>query len=464
MKQPSTLSPLHEVVLPREKAYRQSVKDNELNPLTAVFKSLLNLGTDIALPRDRKYIRAFNFITSLTFVVTLGYLVAAIFWGNLIWVGLLSAVELLCILALGLNAYGRIDFSRYIYIIGVNLVVYLSALLIGPQANIEHHLILSVALPFLLFDYRRVYEISFSVLFPVALLCLYYYENTWLAQYHLDGATQSLISRIVMFSQVTVLLAMVIQFAKTANESEVELETSKAHMQQQTTELKRSNNDLEQFAYIISHDLKAPVRNISSFLNLLQAKHGANLNTEAKEFVAYSHSGAKRLERLIDDVLAYCRIGTNLPTPVPVNLNDVVSTIQFELRERINTSNGSVNINKELPVVNNVHASLMYHIFQNLISNGLKFNKSQNPAIDITWTNSLNHYTFIVKDNGIGISKEYSTTIFQMFKRLHTEQEFDGTGIGLAICKKIVEYYHGEIWFDSSPETGTTFLFTIRKF
>ena len=188
------------------------------------------------------------------------------------------------------------------------------------------------------------------------------------------------------------------------------------------------------------------------------------MNPEAREFIDYSHTGAKRLERLIDDVLSYCRIGTNLPKPVPVNLNDVVGTIRFELREKLNTANGKININKELPVVNNVHSSLMYHVFQNLISNGLKFNKKENPEINISWTNSLNYYTFSVSDNGIGVSKEYSTTIFQMFKRLHTEQEYDGTGIGLAICKKIVEYYHGEIWFDSVQNEGTTFHFTIRKF
>jgi light-regulated signal transduction histidine kinase (bacteriophytochrome) len=106
----------------------------------------------------------------------------------------------------------------------------------------------------------------------------------------------------------------------------------------------------------------------------------------------------------------------------------------------------------------------MYHILQNLINNGLKFNTTEAPEVTINWTNSLNHYTFSVSDNGIGISKEYSTTIFQMFKRLHNEHEYDGTGIGLAICKKIVEYYNGEIWFESEEGKGTTFFFSIRKF
>ena len=264
--------------------------------------------------------------------------------------------------------------------------------------------------------------------------------------------------------QFILIITSVYQFVFYNRKAERELETSNAQMMMQTSELKRSNSDLEQFAYIISHDLKAPVRNISSFMNLLVNKYGTTLNPEAREFVEYSQTGAKRLERLIDDILAYSRLGTNLPKPIPVNLNDVVSTIRFESHDRLVAINGKININKELPVVNNVHSSLMYHVFQNLINNGLKFNKSAMPEININWTNSLNYYTFTVSDNGIGISKEYSATIFQMFKRLHNENEYDGTGIGLAICKKIVEYYHGEIWFESEEGKGTMFHFTIRKF
>lgn len=459
-----TTSP-HDVALSgSEKVFADMMEANELHPVVAVFQSILNMGTAVAPQGDIKYVRAFNFIVSLTFLVTLGYLIVAIFWESWIWISLLCAGELLCISVFILNAYGRINISRYLFLIFINVLVYLSALLIGPLAKIENHLILAVALPFLVFDFRRVYEIGISVVLSVALLCFYQFSSSLFIEYNLSEKVQETNGQISIFSQITVLLGMVMQFARTANESEQELEKSKAHMQMQTSELKRSNNDLEQFAYIISHDLKAPVRNISSFMNLLLVKHGKELNDEAREFVKYSHSGAKRLERLIDDVLAYCRIGTNLPTPVPVNLNDVVNTIRFELRERLSNCNGVIIIEKELPVVHNVHASLMYHVFQNLISNGLKFNRKEQPCVTISWSNSLNYYTFSVSDNGIGISKEYSSTIFQMFKRLHTEEEFDGTGIGLAICKKIVEYYHGEIWFESSLNTGTTFYFTVRKF
>jgi hypothetical protein len=235
-------------------------------------------------------------------------------------------------------------------------------------------------------------------------------------------------------------------------------------MMSQTDELKRSNADLEQFAYVISHDLKTPVRNISCFMKLLSNKHGDTFNAEAREFVDFSLAGAKRMERLIDDVLAYSRIGRNLSSPTPVNINDVINTIRIEQQDKLTAVNGSINVIGELPVINSVHSSLMYHVLQNLIRNGLKFNRSANPIINISYTELKDHYQFAVEDNGIGISKDYAVQVFQMFKRLHNENEYDGTGIGLAICKKIVELYHGEIWYDGAEGKGTTFYFTIRKF
>ena len=126
--------------------------------------------------------------------------------------------------------------------------------------------------------------------------------------------------------------------------------------------------------------------------------------------------------------------------------------------------NAIISIDRELPIVNSVHSSLMYHIFQNLIRNGLKFNKSEYPEVNISWDETEDSYKFSVSDNGIGISQKFAKQVFQMFKRLHAEDVYDGTGIGLAIAKKIVENYNGEIWYESDGEHGTTFCFTIRKF
>jgi signal transduction histidine kinase len=445
--------------------YAQKVEANERNVILSVYLGLLNLGTDaIEGSNQKKYVRITNFVAMLTFLGTLTYLSCAIFWEKWYWLSAMLSLSLSSIGVLVLNSFGRITASRVLFILGFSILSCLNILFVGPLSGGTNYLFIALVMPFLLFDVKKTGFILMGVILPLVLLYSIEYLFPFFSAYNLDLEQQAILQRMSIVLQCILLLTSVYQFVYYNRGTERALENSNVQMMLQTNELRRSNSDLEQFAYIISHDLKAPVRNISSFMNLLVNKYGKTMAPEAREFVDYSHAGAKRLERLIDDVLAYCRIGTNLPKPIPVNLNDVVSTIRFELRDKLSVSNAKIHINKELPVVNNVHSSLMYHVFQNLISNGLKFNKKETPQININWTNSLNYYTFSVSDNGIGISKEYSTTIFQMFKRLHNETDYDGTGIGLAICKKIVEYYHGEVWFDSVEGEGTTFHFTIRKF
>jgi signal transduction histidine kinase len=458
-----TTSELTFTDMPNE--YAQKVEANEMNPVKSVYISLLNLGVDaVERKNQKKYIRITNFVAIVTFLGTLAYLSFAIFWEKWYWLYAMLSLSLTCLGVLALNSFGYITASRVTFILGFSSLVFVNTLFVGPHVMGINYLFIALIMPFLLFDVKNTFWVLTGIIVPLTLIYLFDFVLPYFSTYNLTTEQQNLLERMSIVLQCVLLLSSVYQFVFYNRRTEKELENSNGQMMLQTSELRRSNSDLEQFAYIISHDLKAPVRNISSFMNLLVNKYGNTMNPEAREFVDYSHTGAKRLERLIDDVLAYCRIGTNLPKPIPVNLNDVVSTIRFELREKLSSQNAKININKELPVVNNVHSSLMYHVFQNLISNGLKFNKNELPEININWTNSLNYYTFSVSDNGIGISKEYSTTIFQMFKRLHNEQDYDGTGIGLAICKKIVEYYHGEVWFDSTEGEGTTFYFTIRKF
>ncbi len=445
--------------------YAQKVEANEMNPFRSVYLGLLNLGANTVTNRSqKKYTRITNFVAVITFLGTLVYLTFAIFWEQWYWLYTMVGLSLSCLGVLALNSFGKTTASRVTFILGFNWLVFLNTLFAGPNVLGNNYLFIALILPFLIFDVKKFWLIGMGIVVPMILLYTYDFVFPYFSSYNLEPDQQRILQQVGIVMQCALLLLSVYQFVYYNMKTEKQLENSNSQMVFQTGELRRSNSDLEQFAYIISHDLKAPVRNISSFMSLLVTKYGPTMHPEAREFVDYSHTGAKRLERLIDDVLAYCRIGTNLPKPIPVNLNDVVSTIRFELREKMSLSNATININKELPVISNVHSSLMYHVFQNLISNGLKFNKRENPEININYTNSLNYYTFTISDNGIGISKEYSTTIFQMFKRLHNEQDYDGTGIGLAICKKIVEYYHGEVWFESVEGEGTTFHFTIRKF
>ncbi len=445
--------------------YSERVKANEMNPLVSLFEALLNLGTKSVPDRkQRKYIRITNFIALVTFFASLAYLTMAILWEKWYWLEVVLGSSFFCLMVGFMNGFNYTKLSRITYMVGINFLIFFSVLLVGPIARGETFFLCTMIIPFLIYDLKNFRYIVLGVTLSLALMVACNWTFPYFKEFNLTSGQQMVMHHIGTAIQVIWVVACLYQLLFYSRKAENDLESSKVQMSFQTTELKRSNSDLEQFAYIISHDLKAPVRNISSFMNLLVNKHGNSLNPEAREFVDYSRNGAKRMERLIDDVLSYCRIGTNLPNPTPVNLNDVVSTVRFELADKLRAVDGTVVISKELPVVNNVHSSLMYHVFQNLITNGLKFNKSPKPEINVFWTNSLNYYTFSVHDNGIGISKEFSETIFQMFKRLHNENEYDGTGIGLAICKKIVEYYNGEIWFESEAGKGTTFHFTIRKF
>jgi signal transduction histidine kinase len=429
------------------------------------YLSMQNLGIEYVEKKDQvKYIQICNFIALTSFASSIIYMFLSIAWSKPYW---FLSVDGLCIASaavLTLNKYGHIKASRILYLIAVNLFLFLGALYTGPVAMGENFLLISVMIPFLVYDLKYRSLITMGICIPIILMFVYPFAVPFFAPYHPTIAQQMMLSKLGTFMEAGLVVAAVYQFVHYSREAERSFEASNRQMTAQTEELKRSNADLEQFAYVISHDLKTPVRNISCFMKLLSNKHGDSFNAEAREFVDYSLTGAKRMERLIDDVLAYSRIGRNLTAPTPVNINDVVNTIRYELQDKLTTAGGSITIDGVLPVIKSVHSSLMYHILQNLIRNGLKFNTSVNPMIHISYTELPDYYKFAVQDNGIGISQEYAAQVFQMFKRLHNENEYDGTGIGLAICKKIVELYHGDIWYESTEGAGTTFYFTIRKF
>lgn len=440
-------------------------KASMVEQIVSGYLSIQNLGTEHIIKKNQvKYIQISNFIAMTSLIASLVYIVLAVIWAKVLWFMCVDSLCITSVAVLTLNKYGRIHASRLLLLLGANLSLYFAALMTGTQAGGENFLLVSVMLPFLIFDLRKKLIISVGVGIPIVLMISFHLIVSGFAAYHPTVSQQFILHKLGACMEIGLVIAAVYQFVYHSRETEKSLEISNLQMMSQTDELKRSNADLEQFAYVISHDLKTPVRNISCFMKLLSNKHGATFNAEAREFVDFSLAGAKRMERLIDDVLAYSRIGRNLSSPTPVNVKDVINTIRIEQQDNLNAINGTINVMGELPVINSVHSSLMYHVLQNLIRNGLKFNRSVNPTINISYTELKDHYQLAVEDNGIGISKDYAVQVFQMFKRLHNENEYDGTGIGLAICKKIVELYHGEIWYEGAEGQGTTFYFTIRKF
>lgn len=225
-------------------------------------------------------------------------------------------------------------------------------------------------------------------------------------------------------------------------------------------ELLRSNKELEQFAYVASHDLQEPLRMVSSFTQLLSIKYGDKLDENAREYIRFAQDGSSRMYNLINDLLAFSRVQTRGKEFVKVDMNIVTSRVLHTLGIRIKETNSEITF-AQLPVItadNNQVTQLM----QNLISNSLKFCNTK-PVIRISCSVSENCYTFSVSDNGIGIESQYYDRIFQVFKRLNPGDKYPGTGIGLAICKRIVENHGGRIWLESEPGKGSTFYFTIPK-
>lgn len=231
---------------------------------------------------------------------------------------------------------------------------------------------------------------------------------------------------------------------------------------QQAQELARSNADLEQFAYIASHDLQEPLRMISSYLQLLERRYKDQLDDDAREFIAFAVDGAIRMKSLINDLLAYSRIGIHPPDFKLIDSEMVLKHSLAHLKLSIEENQAIITYDA-LPQIIADEVQLE-QLFRNLISNALKFRGQKPPQIHIGCEERELDYLFWVKDNGIGIEPQFADRIFVIFQRLHTIDEYPGTGIGLAISKRIVERHNGRIWVESEPGKGSTFYFTIPKF
>ncbi len=224
-------------------------------------------------------------------------------------------------------------------------------------------------------------------------------------------------------------------------------------------ELKISNIELEQFAYVSSHDLKEPLRMITSFLQLLQKKYADTLDEDANEFINYALDGAKRLDLLINDLLEFSQIGSLERELKYLDSERIVELVLINLKPLIQDNNVKITYDSLPSIYANDQQILQ--LFQNLISNAIKYRGEKNPEIHISSNKLDNEYIFSVKDNGIGIDKKHLEQIFTIFQRLHTRGKYAGTGIGLAISEKIVQQHHGKIWAESELGKGTTFYFTI---
>ncbi len=219
--------------------------------------------------------------------------------------------------------------------------------------------------------------------------------------------------------------------------------------------LKLSNIELERFAYIASHDMKTPIRNIISFLNLTERRAGTELSPELQEYITFASKSAKELNRLIEDILDYSRVSKTETHFEEIDLNQIMNMVSESLIKQDAYQHVKVEF-EQLPILK-AESSQMTQLFQNLVENGLKYNQSKYPEVKVSYQIENHKHLITVTDNGIGIEPDYYNTIFEMFKRLNNRGKYEGTGMGLAICKKIVERYNGNIWLDSKLNSGSRF-------
>lgn len=245
-----------------------------------------------------------------------------------------------------------------------------------------------------------------------------------------------------------------------ADEAKAALEASHARLEEQAEDLSRSNRDLEQFAYVASHDLQEPLRKIASFTQLLQKRYEGQLDERADQYIAFAVDGAKRMQRLINDLLGFSRVGRIGGELTDVSLERALDQVRTDLSEAIAES-GAVVTGEDLPVVRG-EEPLLVQLLTNLVGNAIKFRSPDRaPEIRFSAREVDGHWEFACHDNGIGIDPQYADRVFVIFQRLHPKDVYEGTGIGLALCKKIVEYHGGDIWIDTETTEGTTIRWTL---
>jgi signal transduction histidine kinase len=244
--------------------------------------------------------------------------------------------------------------------------------------------------------------------------------------------------------------------------SHQEVENAHGLLSEQARELERSNRDLEQFAYVASHDLQEPLRKVASFTQLLQKRYGGSLDERADQYIEFAVDGAKRMQRLIQDLLSFSRVGRTGVAREDVDLEGVLAAALSELSERIRETHAEI-VHDPMPVVHGERA-LLQQLFVNLVGNSLKFrHPERTPAVRIEVRSMRAHWEISVVDNGIGIDAQYAERVFVIFQRLHPREQYAGTGIGLSLVKRIVEYHKGRIWIEPAAGGGTIVRFTLAR-
>ncbi|MEX2477363.1 MAG: ATP-binding protein [Gracilimonas sp.] len=386
---------------------------------------------------------------------------------GILYVDFVSIVLILSIAFLpGINVFTRkLIFNGALYLISVALLLYLG--LHGP--GLLYLLAITIFVVLSLDKKYGYFTLALNCLICIAIGVILHFD--WIgfglfSQYALDSWIAVSMNLIFLSGVAVILIPILFDGLQSTiiqeNNLRAEVESQHRQLKESISLLDSKNQELERFAYTISHDLKEPLRMISSFMQLLEKKYGAKLDEKAHQYIHFAVDGAQRMNNSIIELIEYSRVGRLYNEYKPVDINQVISETIQSLKADVDNSNAKITYPK-MPTLNVVPVTFKM-LIQNLLTNALKYQPDeQAPVIEIDIQELDSQWQFSIKDNGIGISKEHQEEIFEIFKRLHSREKYQGTGMGLAISKKIVEQHGGKIWVESEVGKGSEFYFTIEK-
>jgi signal transduction histidine kinase len=297
----------------------------------------------------------------------------------------------------------------------------------------------------------------FTTLLSVFAAGLLFQNSTYL----LAQSQSSLVLFAVLGGTISAIIHLLHRAHANVVAARTQLERVNKQLSQRTDALSRSNEELQQFAYALSHDLQTPLRNIGTLTALLVRRNSEILDKDSKEYAQLIVTGVQRMESMIKGLLDYTTAAVDIQDRAVSNSNTVLEQVLHNLRYLIDTESAVITFD-ELPIVQ-ANDDRLAQVFSNLITNAIKYRGSRKPKVHVTATDNGTEWIFKVKDNGIGIDMQHADEIFVLFKRLHSSEQYDGSGIGLAVCKTVIERFGGQIWVESEPGKGSTFFFTIPK-
>lgn len=374
-------------------------------------------------------------------------------------------VQVVTVIPLVLAYFNKSNLSKWYF--NLFFPLFMTALIMthgpGLRADFSFLVFAITAILFFRSTIQRIFLFGFIIF--CYFFSLYYINNYPAVLLHHVTKLNSIIVFLAMLSCVAIIVG---RFVKEGEDYERQLSTLLKNLREeqekvelQNKELARANEDLDKFASMASHDLKSPLRNISSFIQLINRKIKKYDDPDLQEYLGFVRTSANQMSQLIEDVLQYSKVDSYLKDTEPVALEDIILKAKNNLRSSIASKNASVEHDK-LPIIRGYSSQLVL-LFQNLIENGLKYNTSDIPSVKISYKETPETHEIAFKDNGIGISDEYFNHIFEMFKRLHSSSQYEGSGVGLAICKKIIDTHQGTIRIESELEKGTTFHISLPK-